>query len=114
MDSTKIIFKRVTRFIPIPRAKFEITLQLCLFDGSNPKNNDELQPRLSNFFKIFDSNGGEDLCYQGGLDQSALSKMWGALEELMHFFDRDFNSLTFEGNVAHLGKVRHTYGLFQL
>ncbi|GJZ54137.1 hypothetical protein Tco_0609022 [Tanacetum coccineum] len=100
MDSTRIIFKRVTRFIPIPRAKygdftripkntllyskqnpgtmnnsvtiayrFKITLQLCLFDGSKPKNNDELQPRLSNFFKNFDSNGGDDLCYQGGLDQ---------------------------------------------
>ncbi|GKA11497.1 reverse transcriptase domain-containing protein, partial [Tanacetum coccineum] len=27
------------------------------------------QPRLSNFFKNFDSNGGDDLCYQGGLDQ---------------------------------------------
>ncbi|GJY83078.1 hypothetical protein Tco_0496454 [Tanacetum coccineum] len=50
--------------------RFEITLQLCLFDGSKPKNNDELQPRLSNFFKNFDSNGGDDLCYQGGLDQS--------------------------------------------
>ncbi|GKC73176.1 hypothetical protein Tco_1119059, partial [Tanacetum coccineum] len=51
--------------------RFEITLQLCFFDGSKPKNNDELQPRLSNFFKNFDSNGGDDLCYQGGLDQSA-------------------------------------------
>ncbi|GJW36476.1 hypothetical protein Tco_0059396 [Tanacetum coccineum] len=50
--------------------RFKITLQLCLFDGSKPKNNDELQPRLSNFFKNFDSNGGDDLCYQGGLDQS--------------------------------------------
>ncbi|GJW12254.1 putative reverse transcriptase domain-containing protein [Tanacetum coccineum] len=50
--------------------RFEITLQLCLFDGSKPKNNDEHQPRLSNFFKNFDSNGGDDLCYQGGLDQS--------------------------------------------
>ncbi|GJY97264.1 hypothetical protein Tco_0514174 [Tanacetum coccineum] len=49
--------------------RFEITLQLCFFDGSKPKNNDELQPRLSNFFKNFDSNGGDDLCYQGGLDQ---------------------------------------------
>ncbi|GJU85451.1 zinc finger, CCHC-type containing protein [Tanacetum coccineum] len=38
--------------------RFEITLQLCLFDGSKPKNNDELQPRLSNFFKNFDYNGG--------------------------------------------------------
>ncbi|GKD64401.1 putative ribonuclease H-like domain-containing protein, partial [Tanacetum coccineum] len=36
---------------------------------SKPKNNDELQPRLSNFFKNFNSNGGDDLCYQGGLDQ---------------------------------------------
>ncbi|GJT82622.1 hypothetical protein Tco_1056964 [Tanacetum coccineum] len=44
--------------------RFEITLQLCFFDGSKPKNNDELQPRLSNFFKNFDSNGGDDLCYQ--------------------------------------------------
>ncbi|GKB17982.1 zinc finger, CCHC-type containing protein [Tanacetum coccineum] len=43
---------------------FEITLQLCFFNGSKPKNNDELQPRLSNFFKNFDSNGGDDLCYQ--------------------------------------------------
>ncbi|GJY88625.1 hypothetical protein Tco_0503253 [Tanacetum coccineum] len=50
--------------------RFEITLQQCFFDGSKPKNNDELQPRLSNFFKNFDSNGGDDLCYQGGLDQS--------------------------------------------
>ncbi|GKA38072.1 reverse transcriptase domain-containing protein [Tanacetum coccineum] len=49
--------------------RFKITLQLCLFDGSKPKNNDELQPILSNFFKNFDSNGGDDLCYQGGLDQ---------------------------------------------
>ncbi|GJW89395.1 hypothetical protein Tco_0164735, partial [Tanacetum coccineum] len=49
--------------------RFEITLQLCLFDGSKPKNNDELQPRPSNFFKNFDSNGGDDLCYQGGFDQ---------------------------------------------
>ncbi|GJT17276.1 hypothetical protein Tco_0875982 [Tanacetum coccineum] len=49
--------------------RFEITLQLCFFDGSKPKNNDELQPRLSNFFKNFDSNSGDDLCYQGGLDQ---------------------------------------------
>ncbi|GJZ21760.1 hypothetical protein Tco_0558799 [Tanacetum coccineum] len=49
--------------------RFKITLQLCLFDGSKPKNNDELQQRLSNFFKNFDSNGGGDLCYQGGLDQ---------------------------------------------
>ncbi|GJV99231.1 hypothetical protein Tco_1554483 [Tanacetum coccineum] len=52
--------------------RFEITLQLCLFDGSKPKNNDEHQPRLSNFFKNFDSNGGDDLCYQGGLDQRKL------------------------------------------
>ncbi|GJX48409.1 hypothetical protein Tco_0273599, partial [Tanacetum coccineum] len=50
-------------------AKFKITLQLCLFDGSKPKNHDELQPRLSNFFKNFDSNGSDDLCYQGGSDQ---------------------------------------------
>ncbi|GKF39634.1 hypothetical protein Tco_0119695, partial [Tanacetum coccineum] len=49
--------------------RFEITLQLFLFDGSKPKNNDELQPRRSNFFKNFDSNGGDDLCYQGVLDQ---------------------------------------------
>ncbi|GKG00777.1 hypothetical protein Tco_0302467, partial [Tanacetum coccineum] len=49
--------------------RFEITLQLCFFDGSKPKNNDELQPRLSNFFKNFDSNHGDDLCYQGGMDQ---------------------------------------------
>ncbi|GKE48096.1 hypothetical protein Tco_1479354, partial [Tanacetum coccineum] len=49
--------------------RFEITLQLCLFDGSKPKNNGEHQPRLSNFFKNFDSNGGDDLCYQSGLDQ---------------------------------------------
>ncbi|GJZ44261.1 hypothetical protein Tco_0591516 [Tanacetum coccineum] len=49
--------------------RFEITLQLCLFNRSKPKNNDELQPRLSNFFKNFDFNGGDDLCYQGGLDQ---------------------------------------------
>ncbi|GJT13559.1 ribonuclease H-like domain-containing protein [Tanacetum coccineum] len=49
--------------------RFEITLQLCFFDGSKPKNNDEIQPRLSNFFKNFDSNGGDNLCYQGGLDQ---------------------------------------------
>ncbi|GJW05400.1 putative reverse transcriptase domain-containing protein [Tanacetum coccineum] len=49
--------------------RFEITLRICFFDGSKPKNNDELQPRLSNFFKNFDSNGGDDLCYQGGLDQ---------------------------------------------
>ncbi|GJZ93000.1 reverse transcriptase domain-containing protein [Tanacetum coccineum] len=49
--------------------RFEITLQLCFFDGSKPKNNDEHQARLSNFFKNFDSNGGDDLCYQGGLDQ---------------------------------------------
>ncbi|GJS49854.1 putative reverse transcriptase domain-containing protein [Tanacetum coccineum] len=54
--------------------RFEITLQLCLFDGSKPKNNDEHQPRLSNFFKNFDSNGGDDLCYQGGLDQSSGGK----------------------------------------
>ncbi|GJW46761.1 hypothetical protein Tco_0078407 [Tanacetum coccineum] len=45
--------------------RFKITLQLCLFDGSKSKNNDELQPRLSNYFKNFDSNGGDDLCYQG-------------------------------------------------
>ncbi|GJS20728.1 hypothetical protein Tco_0449360 [Tanacetum coccineum] len=51
--------------------RFEITLQLCFFDGSKPKNNDELQPRLSNFFKNFDSNDGDDLCYQGGLDQGS-------------------------------------------
>ncbi|GKA06380.1 disulfide isomerase-like protein 5-2 [Tanacetum coccineum] len=50
--------------------RFEITLQLCFFDGSKPKTNDELQLKLSNFFKNFDSNGGDDLCYQGGLDQS--------------------------------------------
>ncbi|GJR51182.1 putative reverse transcriptase domain-containing protein [Tanacetum coccineum] len=49
--------------------RFEITLQLCFFDGSKPGNNDEHQPRLSNFFKNFDSNSGDDLCYQGGLDQ---------------------------------------------
>ncbi|GJS78421.1 UBN2 domain-containing protein [Tanacetum coccineum] len=49
--------------------RFEITLQLCFFDGSKPKNNDEYQPRLSNLFKNFDSNGGDDLCFQGGLDQ---------------------------------------------
>ncbi|GJT17277.1 reverse transcriptase domain-containing protein [Tanacetum coccineum] len=52
--------------------RFKITLQLCFFDGSKPRNNDELQPRLSNFFKNFDSNGGDDLCYQGGLDQTPL------------------------------------------
>ncbi|GJY85422.1 hypothetical protein Tco_0499448 [Tanacetum coccineum] len=45
--------------------RFEKTLQLCLFDGSKPKNNDELQPRLSNLFKNFDSNGGDDLLMQG-------------------------------------------------
>ncbi|GJW12153.1 hypothetical protein Tco_1577980 [Tanacetum coccineum] len=56
--------------------RFEITLQLCFFDGSKPKNNDELQPRLSNFFKNFDSNGGDDLCYQGGLDQRCVSDIW--------------------------------------
>ncbi|GJW06767.1 hypothetical protein Tco_1569190 [Tanacetum coccineum] len=44
--------------------RFKITLQLCFFDGSKPKNNDELHPRLSNFFKNIDSNGGDDLCYQ--------------------------------------------------
>ncbi|GJW14506.1 hypothetical protein Tco_0018639 [Tanacetum coccineum] len=49
--------------------RFKITPQLCFFDGSKPTNNDELQPRLSNFFKNFDSNGGDDLCYQGGLEQ---------------------------------------------
>ncbi|GKF06455.1 hypothetical protein Tco_0037123, partial [Tanacetum coccineum] len=49
--------------------RFEITLQLCLFDGSKHKNNDDLQPRLSNFFMNFDSNDGDDLCYQGGLDK---------------------------------------------
>ncbi|GJS20724.1 hypothetical protein Tco_0449356 [Tanacetum coccineum] len=54
--------------------RFEITLQLCLFDGSKPKNNDELQPRLSNFFKNFESNGGDDLCYQGGLDKAFITK----------------------------------------
>ncbi|GJQ97402.1 hypothetical protein Tco_0008541 [Tanacetum coccineum] len=54
--------------------RFEITLQLCFFDGSKPKNNDELQQRLSNFFKNFDSNGGDDLCYQGGLDQRNLKE----------------------------------------
>ncbi|GJR52767.1 hypothetical protein Tco_1403288 [Tanacetum coccineum] len=52
--------------------RFEKTLQLCLFDGSKPKNNDELQLRVSNFFKNFDSNGGDDLCYQGGLEQRFL------------------------------------------
>ncbi|GKA54705.1 hypothetical protein Tco_0753654 [Tanacetum coccineum] len=55
--------------------RFDKTLQLCFFDGSKPKNNDELQPRLSNFFKNFDSNGGDDLCYQGGLDQSSDGKV---------------------------------------
>ncbi|GKC03560.1 hypothetical protein Tco_0995170 [Tanacetum coccineum] len=50
--------------------RFEITLQLCLFDGSKPKNNDEHHLKLSNFFKNFDSNSGDDLCYQGCLDQS--------------------------------------------
>ncbi|GKB06554.1 hypothetical protein Tco_0834787 [Tanacetum coccineum] len=52
--------------------RFEITLQLCFFYGSKPMNNDELQLRLSNFFKNFDSNGDDDLCYQGGLDQRHL------------------------------------------
>ncbi|GJY87968.1 hypothetical protein Tco_0502596 [Tanacetum coccineum] len=55
--------------------RFEITLQLCFFDESKPKNNDELQPTLSNFFKNFDSNGGDDLCYHGGLDQSSYMVM---------------------------------------
>ncbi|GJS25189.1 hypothetical protein Tco_0453821 [Tanacetum coccineum] len=46
--------------------RFEITLQLCVFDGSKPKNNDELQPRLSNFFKNFDCNGGGRWWLKGG------------------------------------------------
>ncbi|GJT27301.1 hypothetical protein Tco_0907576 [Tanacetum coccineum] len=46
--------------------RFEITLQLCLFDGSKPKNNDEHQPRLSNFFKNFDYNGGGRWWLKGG------------------------------------------------
>ncbi|GJU81476.1 hypothetical protein Tco_1283841 [Tanacetum coccineum] len=41
-----------------------------------------------------------------------LKNKCGGFEELMHFFDRDFNSLTFEGSAAYLGKVRCTYGLF--
>ncbi|GJS72972.1 putative reverse transcriptase domain-containing protein [Tanacetum coccineum] len=48
--------------------RFEITLQLCFFDGSKPGNNDEHQPRLSNFFKNFDSNSGDDLCYQDEIE----------------------------------------------
>ncbi|GJZ47306.1 hypothetical protein Tco_0601138 [Tanacetum coccineum] len=65
--------------------RFELTLQLCLFDGSKPKNNDEHQPRLSNFFKNFDSNGGDDLCYQGGLDQSSGRKVRWFRESTPHF-----------------------------
>ncbi|GKC42087.1 hypothetical protein Tco_1059809 [Tanacetum coccineum] len=56
------------------RYRFEITLQLCFFDGSKPKNNDELQPRLSNFFKNFDSNDSDDLCYQGSHEVIPSSK----------------------------------------
>ncbi|GJZ94396.1 hypothetical protein Tco_0666599 [Tanacetum coccineum] len=59
--------------------RFEKTLQLCLFDGSKPKNNDELQPRVSNFFKNFDSNVGDDLCYHG----ESLSEAWTRFKDLL-------------------------------
>ncbi|GJZ70503.1 hypothetical protein Tco_0634053 [Tanacetum coccineum] len=44
--------------------RFEITRQLCLFDGSKTKKIVE-QHRAYQLFKNFDSNGGDDLCYQG-------------------------------------------------
>ncbi|GKB62132.1 hypothetical protein Tco_0918318 [Tanacetum coccineum] len=75
--------------------KFEITLQLCLFDGSKPKNNDEHQPRLSNFFKNFDSNGGNDLCYQGGLDQSYGQNSGQESRDLYLEFTSSFKLLIF-------------------
>ncbi|GJR68604.1 zinc finger, CCHC-type containing protein [Tanacetum coccineum] len=102
--------------------RFEITLQLCLFDGSKPKNNDELQPRLSNFFKNFDSNGGDDLCYQDGLDQrttklrkdilmfqqyqgESLSEAWTRFKDLLqkvphHGIDRWFQIQFFYDHVS--------------
>ncbi|GJS26166.1 hypothetical protein Tco_0486786 [Tanacetum coccineum] len=66
------------------RYRFDITHKLCLFDGSKPKNNDELQPRLSNLFKNFDSNGGVDLCYQGGLDQRSLELVFLTVNKRFH------------------------------
>ncbi|GJR61846.1 hypothetical protein Tco_1504008 [Tanacetum coccineum] len=74
--------------------RFEITLQLCLFDGSKLKNNDELQPRLSNFFKNFDSHGGDDLCYQGGLDQRLRFLVDGFRLFIRSFLTSLFNSVS--------------------
>nr|GEV46225.1 hypothetical protein [Tanacetum cinerariifolium] len=52
----------------------EVPKNTLLYSKQNPKNNDEHQPRLSNFFKNFDSNSGDDLCYQDGLDQRLIGK----------------------------------------
>ncbi|GJV61893.1 hypothetical protein Tco_1467993 [Tanacetum coccineum] len=53
--------------------RFELTLQLCFFDGSKPRNVDELQESSIKTFKNtsnYDSNGGDDCVTKGGLDQS--------------------------------------------
>ncbi|GJV57985.1 hypothetical protein Tco_1458990 [Tanacetum coccineum] len=90
--------------------RFEITLQLCFFDGSKPKNNDENQARLSNFFKNFDSNGsGDDFCYQGGLDQR-----FRGLYHQKHMYQGSKRSGKFvlrstSGVNALGGKVRRTF-----
>ncbi|GJV49652.1 hypothetical protein Tco_1439864 [Tanacetum coccineum] len=74
MNSEKNIFKVETRLYQLQEQNMVISHEFpkntLLYSKQNPKNNDEHQPRLSNFFKNFDSNGGDDLCYPGGLDQS--------------------------------------------
>ncbi|GJS24019.1 hypothetical protein Tco_0452651 [Tanacetum coccineum] len=73
MNSEKNIFKVETRLYQLQEQNMVISHEFpkntLLYSKQNPKNNDEHQPRLSNFFKNFDSNGGDDLCYPGGLDQ---------------------------------------------
>ncbi|GJW57219.1 retrovirus-related pol polyprotein from transposon TNT 1-94 [Tanacetum coccineum] len=59
-----------------------------LLMDQSPNNNDEHQPRLSNFFKNFDSNGGDDLCYQGGLDQRYITKNY-----LAYLCSSSFNTI---------------------
>ncbi|GJS34616.1 hypothetical protein Tco_0532998 [Tanacetum coccineum] len=115
MDSNKGLSSNEYKFHTIPREKnSKYTTKLCLFDGSkNLRTNDVRINQIINFFKNFDSNGGNDLCYQGGLDQRGLDvhSMIGWIPQFAHGKDNGLQILqSIDQGPFELGTTRDALG----